>query len=182
MGCRHFAIIQYTSILSALFERKKGWTWFVKTNNPAPITLWKIFPRFFWKPAAAALWKRALSLKFRLNMEKQRFKSCLNLCKLRFHLWSYLRILRTKNCRTPWDDWLFCHFIYSVRQSWWRLADSNRRPSACEADALTSWASPPSDLFMIAHLRRYFKRNFCFSRKKFPENWKNIVDKNPFIW
>ena len=24
MGCRHFAIIQYTSILSALFERKKG--------------------------------------------------------------------------------------------------------------------------------------------------------------
>ena len=24
MGCRHFAIIQYTSILSALFERKKA--------------------------------------------------------------------------------------------------------------------------------------------------------------
>ena len=29
---------------------------------------------------------------------------------------------------------------------WWRVADSNRRPSACEADALTSWANPPKPL------------------------------------
>ena len=89
---------------------------------------------------AAALRKRALAAKIPLKMEKQRFKSCLNLCQPRFHLWSYQRILRIKNCRTPWDDWLFCHFIYSVRQSWWRLADSNRRPPACEASALTSGA------------------------------------------
>ena len=61
-------------------------------------------------------------------------------CHPWFHLWSYQRILRIKNCRTPWDDWLFRHFIYSVRQSWWRLADSNRRPPACEAGALTSGA------------------------------------------
>ena len=39
-------------------------------------------------------------------------------CHPWFHLWSYQRILRIKNCRTPWDDWLFRHFIYSVRQSW----------------------------------------------------------------
>ena len=53
----------HTSNLSALFERIKRWTWFVKTNNPAPITLWKIFLRLFWNPAAAALWKRALTAK-----------------------------------------------------------------------------------------------------------------------
>ena len=147
--------------------------WFVKTNNPAPITLWKIFLRFFWNPAAAALWKRALSLKFRLNIEKQRFKSRLNLCKLRFHLWSYLRILRIKNCRTHWDDWLFRHFIYSVRQSWqghkdlnpeptvletaalpielypyihfiwWAFGDSNPGPTGYEPAALTNWAKGP---------------------------------------
>ena len=33
MGCRHFAIIQYTSILSALFERKKGCWSLVRQNQ-----------------------------------------------------------------------------------------------------------------------------------------------------
>ena len=45
--------------------------------------------------------KKGADSKNSLNMEKQRFKSCLNLCQPRFHLWSYLRILRIKNCRTP---------------------------------------------------------------------------------
>ena len=60
--------------------------WFVKTNNPAPITLWKIFLQFFQNPATAALWKRTLPLKIRLHMKKQRFNPCLSLCQPRFHL------------------------------------------------------------------------------------------------
>ena len=27
---------------------------------------------------------------------------------------------------------------FRIQDFWWRVADSNRRPSACEADALTS--------------------------------------------
>ena len=147
-----------TSNLGALFDfsgkRKGRWTWFVKTNNPASITLWKIFLQFFRNLAAAALWKRALAAKIPLKMEKQRFKPCSNLCQPRFHLWSYLRILRIKNCRTHWDDWLFRHFIYSVRQSWWTVQDSNLWPHARQE---------PSVRILL-----YFNYNMCiFYMKKF---------------
>ena len=30
-----------------------------------------------------------------------------------------------------------------VRTVWWRIRDSNPRPPACDAGALTSWANPP---------------------------------------
>ena len=140
------------------------------TNNPTPTTLWKIFLRLFRKSAVTGFLKRALPLKICLNMEKQRFKPCLNLCQPQFHLWNYQRILRIKNCRTHWDDWLFCHFIYSVRQSWqghkdlnpeptvletaalpielypyiwWAFGDSNPGPTGYEPAALTNWAKGP---------------------------------------
>ena len=56
--------LSYLQSAALFLSAKKGaGHWFVKTNNPAPITLWKIFLRFFWNPAAAALWKRALTAK-----------------------------------------------------------------------------------------------------------------------
>jgi len=49
MGCRHFAIIQYTSILSALFERKKGWS-LVRQNQQSSVhNFVKDFSLFFPK-------------------------------------------------------------------------------------------------------------------------------------
>ena len=35
-------------------------------------------------------------------------------------------------------------FFYPLRSLSWRITDSNRWPSACKADALASWANPPS--------------------------------------
>ena len=39
-----------------------------------------------------------------------------------------------------WNFWAFRSGIYLGAAWWWRLADSNRRPLACEASALTSGA------------------------------------------
>ena len=33
---------------------------------------------------------------------------------------------------------------------WWRIRDSNPRPPACDAGALTSWANPPYSLVLYA--------------------------------
>nr|DAR63211.1 MAG TPA: hypothetical protein [Caudoviricetes sp.] len=61
----------------------------------------KDFSSIFLKSSRRSPLKKGADSKKSLNMEKQRFKSCLNLCQPRFHLWSYQRILRIKNCRTP---------------------------------------------------------------------------------
>ena len=48
MGCRHFAIIQYTSILSALFERKKGcWSLVRQNQQSSAHNFVKDFSSFF---------------------------------------------------------------------------------------------------------------------------------------
>ena len=73
----------------------------VKTNNLVPKTLCKNFFLFCSIFAAVSYSKRALTLKFRLNMEKQRFKSCLSLWNPLIHLWSFLKNPRIKKCRTP---------------------------------------------------------------------------------
>ena len=108
--------IQYTSVLSALFERKKGaGHWFVKTNNPTPITLWKIFLRFLLISVPTSRRKRALAVKFPLNMEKQRFKSCLNLWNAFIEPWSFQKIFGLEKLKTLWNNWLFRQLIHSVQ-------------------------------------------------------------------
>ena len=61
----------------------------------------KDFSSFFPESRRRSPLKKGADSKNSLNMEKQRFKPCLNLCQPQFHLWSYQRILRIKNCRTP---------------------------------------------------------------------------------
>ena len=52
-------------------------------------------------------------------------------------------------CQRSWDlrleDLQFTSEITNQKsRSEWRITDSNRWPSACKADALASWANPPS--------------------------------------
>ena len=47
MGCRHFAIIQYTSILSALFERKKALDLVRENQQSSAHNFVKDFSSFF---------------------------------------------------------------------------------------------------------------------------------------
>ena len=57
---------------------------------------------------------------------------------------------------------------------WWRIRDSNPRPPACDAGALTSWANPPNRNTLIISLREAkCKPKFSFfekslSRQRFP--------------
>ena len=82
--------------------------WFSRTNDQ----------RFF------AL-KKGAAAKILLEYGKTEVQ---NPCHPWFHPCCVLRILRIKNCRTRWNDWLFRHFIYSVRQSWSRVRESNPPP------------------------------------------------------
>ena len=71
MGCRHFAIIQYTSILSALFERKKGAGLLVRENQQSSAhNFVKDFSSIFPKSHSSSPLKKGAAAKIPLEYGK----------------------------------------------------------------------------------------------------------------
>ena len=58
-------------------------------------------------------------------MEKQRFKSCLNLCKAFIEPWSFQKIFGFEKLKTLWNNWLFRQLIHSVQLTWQGHKDLN---------------------------------------------------------
>ena len=54
------------------------------------------------------------------------------------------------SCSTYWAK--------SANNKWWAMRDSNSRPPACKADALTNWANRPN-----THLPDNYKYNILFN-------------------
>ena len=97
------------------------------------------------------------------------------------HQWKNKKISEPFKPGKPWWHCIWSSVIKIGWQWWWRVADSNRRPSACEADALTSWANPPRafckkkcckpikfhsflNSYMIAHSKQKCKQNFKINK------------------
>ena len=72
--------------------------------------------------------KRALAVKFPLNIEKQRFKPCLSLCKAFIEPWSFQKIFGLEKLKTLWNNCLFRQLIHSVQLTWSRIRESNPPP------------------------------------------------------
>ena len=94
-------VISYLQSVAPFLSAKKALDLVRENQQSSAHNFVKDFSSVLLKSSRRSPLKKGADSKNSLNMENQRFKPCLNLCKLRFHLWSYLRILRIKKCRTP---------------------------------------------------------------------------------
>ena len=93
--------LSYLQSVAPFLSAKKALDLVRENQQSSAHNFVKDFSPIFLKTSRRSPLKKGADSKNSLNMEKQRFKPCSNLCQPRFHLWSYLRILRIKNCRTP---------------------------------------------------------------------------------
>ena len=78
--------IDYESDVEVHCDGLKRWSLVRENQQSSAHNFVKDFSSFFLKSSRRSPLKKGADSKNSLNMENQRFKSCLNLCKLRFHL------------------------------------------------------------------------------------------------
>ena len=127
-------------------------------------------------------WWRVMDLNH--GTRRNRFTVC-RVWPLRYPSIYNYKMVPTERIELP-TYWLqvSCATNYAMSaKKWWAFTDSNRRPSACKADALTNWAKRPCVLDIINYSKIV---NWCQYRnlKNLLKFWpdKKITTQNVLVW